>query len=99
MKSWILIISLIATATAWAVHKGPILGPARGHWNSREEIVFKTPLALRTQQDFYLKTSQDSVLLKVKKNDWGRVTLSVPQLSKSKIEKLLRSDLQLVVIN
>lgn len=76
-----------------------MLGPARGHWVSRNEIIFKSPLAFRTKQDFFLKTSTDSVELKVKKNDWGRVTLTVPQLSDQKISSLIRSDLQLVVMS
>ncbi len=98
MKSWILTMSLLIFTAAFGAPNSLMLGPARGQWINRGEIIFKTPVALRGKKEFYLRTSTESVQLRVKKNDWGRVTLGVPSLTSSEIEKLLRADLQIVVI-
>lgn len=93
MKFWLILLCVV---NAFA---GQGIGPARAVWSTQNEIVFKTPLSLRSQSLFQLRTSGTSVNLKFKKSESGRVWLTVPPLTSSELQSLLRADLQLMVFS
>jgi pullulanase len=99
MKYLLSLVCILAMSHGYGARKYNVAGPARAQWVNRDELVLKTHLSVRNKQDFLLKTSQDSISLRVRKNENGRFYLSLPSVSDDQIEKLIRSDLQLVVLD